>query len=80
MKVEKKAVKPDRIQAHRCRSLLLLLWAGLRRGDKQKEQGLQQEAWVQVLPGPQAGCVTLKWGPPPLWPLHSRLETEGLGL
>lgn len=38
LKVEKTAIEPDRVQAHKCRSLLLLLWAGLRKWDKQKEQ------------------------------------------
>lgn len=80
LKVEKKAVGPDRAQAHKCRSLLLLFWVGLSCGDQQKEQGPQQKSWVQVLPGPQVIWGTLKHVPPPLWPLHSNLEMEGQGL
>ena len=44
-------------------------------GWAKRVRGTRLESWVQVLPEPQAGCVTLHTGP-----VHSHLETEGPGL
>lgn len=66
LRAEKKAAKLTASKQVNGGPLSWLLRAELRGRDQQKAQGPWPESWAKVLPGPLAGCVTLKRVPRPL--------------